>query len=169
MSRKHYVKNVTKSGQKSYSKPSVNRSNKIYTYTENSKEKRQHKNSCVYYNKSDQKCNNKKCSVTICLTAHNCTCYKRKEKEIKNSLSQYDETYLQLPYKSSIHESDNRYIGMSKNIGTPVHGTYLKSDGHRRHKARCIYYDKIRKICKWLVGKCIGSSHCNKYEEHKEE
>ena len=31
---------------------------------------------------------------------------------------------------------------MSKNIGTPVHGEYLKSDGYRRHKARCIYYNK---------------------------
>lgn len=34
--------------------------------------------------------------------------------------------FIQKPYKVSIHEVDNRYIGLSKNIGTPVHGEYLK-------------------------------------------
>lgn len=142
--------------------------NSIYIHTVKSiNGKRQHKRSCIYYDVNSEQCNNKRCSKVICTTAHNCTGYKRKEKIIKNKLSDYDETYIQQPYKASIHDSDNRYIGMSRNIGTPVHEEYLKSDGIRRHKTRCIYYDKINKLCKWFMYKCIGSSHCKKYTEKR--
>lgn len=126
----------------------------------------QHMNSCKYHDKESHKCTNSKCHTTICTTAHGCTCYKRKEDiQNKKSLSEYDENYIQIPNQSGTHETDNSYIGISKNIGTPCHVGYIKSDGIRRHKARCIHYDKIRKMCTWFIIKCTGSSKCNKYCE----
>lgn len=106
--------------------------------------KRPDKRTCMFYEKSNQHCNNKDCNVTICTTASNCTCFKRREK-VKKKLSGYNDNYIHLPVKASVHEKDNRYISASKNIGTPCHVGYLKSDGQRRHKARCVYYDKIKK------------------------
>lgn len=145
----------------------INNKSSIYIHSVRSLDgKKPDKRTCIFYDKDTQKCTNNKCSIIICTTAHNCTCYKRKQKEPKQKLSPYNDTYTPLPYKSSIHESDNRFIGMSKNIGTPVHGEYLKSDGYRRHKARCIYYNKKTKLCTWFSHKCIGSSHCNKYQEY---
>ena len=138
----------------------------IYINTVKSKDgKRQYKKSCLYYDVDTEKCMNDNCSSIVCYTAHNCTGYRRKEKEVKTTLSNYDETYIQLPHKAGIHETDNRYIGISKNIGTPMHGEYLKSDGVRRHKARCIYYDKVGKLCGYFVRKCLGSSRCSEYKE----
>lgn len=85
---------------------------------------------------------------------------------IKSKLSSYNEDYLEQPFMASTHERTNKYIGLSKNIGTPVHVGYMKSNDKRRHKARCIYYDKINKLCKWFMYKCIGSSKCDKYKEY---
>lgn len=127
--------------------------------------KRSDKRTCIFYNKDTMKCTNEKCHTVICTTAYNCTLYKRKLKN--NDLLLYDESYIQQPYKSSTHETNNSYIGISKNIGTPMHVGYLKkkSKEKRRHKVRCIYYDKVEKLCKWFMFKCIGSSRCNKYHE----
>lgn len=134
---------------------------------------KQHKNSCMYRDKETNKCTNIKCHATYCQTAHNCTCYKRIEKpdltikarESSNGLI-FDESYtnIEMPVKSGIHEQTDGY-GMSKKIGTQVHIGYIKGDGNRRHKARCIYYIKDGKRCKLTISKCNGSSHCKKYRE----
>lgn len=138
----------------------------IYIHAVKGKDgKRQHKKSCLYYDVDTENCMNNNCSSTVCYTAHNFTEYRRKEKEVKSKLSDYDETYIQKPFKASIHEPDNRYIRISRNIGTPMHGEYLKSDGIRRHKARCIYYNKVGKLCNYFVRKCLGTSRCNEYKE----
>lgn len=130
--------------------------------------KRRHKSNCKYYEKETQKCNNPKCSKSICVTSANCSCYK--EREILNNAKKTDEEELFLlkPYQEGIHESNNMYIGVSRRIGTPMHVGYMKSNDDRRHKARCIFYDKTRNYCKYYYHKCIGSSICNKYEEQRE-
>lgn len=35
----------------------------------------------------------------------------------------------------------------------------------RRHRSRCIYYDKKNSHCPKVVGKCVGAAHCSYYEE----
>ena len=127
--------------------------------------KKVNKRTCIYYNIGDMKCSNKNCSKVICTTAKDCTCYKRREKEPKRKLSNYDDTFIQLPTQQGTHERNNEYIGISKNIGTSCHVGYLQGDGHRRHKVRCVYYDKVKKFCEWFMMKCTGSSKCDKYEE----
>lgn len=128
---------------------------------------------CIWFNPDKATCN---CNISgrynkFC-KSDNCNNYKaikeqeENKKNVKSNLSPYDENYIIKPYKASIHESDNKFIGISKSIGTPVHGEYLKNkDGIRRHKARCINYNKVDKSCRILNNKCIGSSHCNYYDE----
>lgn len=136
----------------------------LYIYNNHNEGKRKDKRSCAYYDCNSEKCKNDKCHVNICTSAAGCSVYKKKDKIIKNSLSEYDETYVERPAQSGIH--DNKYVHrMSKNIGTNVHEEYIKSDGVRRHKARCVYYDKVKKMCKYLFAKCCGSSHCKRYKE----
>lgn len=133
--------------------------------------KKQDKRTCIYYSKSDERCMNKKCSKYYCITAKDCTCYKRKNKktidnmQYNDSLSEYDRTYLQELSQSGTHERTNEYIAVSKKVGTPVHVGYMHSDGIRRHKARCIYYIKQNKYCKYYKIYCPGSSRCDKYQE----
>ena len=83
----------------------------------------------------------------------------------ETTLSEYDESYIQLPDQAAIHESTMESIKLSKDIGTPVHLSYLKKNDDRRHKARCIYIDKATKMCKWFMRKCTSSSRCDKYRE----
>lgn len=152
-----------------YSKPSRTKHSSLIHYTNtviSLDGKKPDKRTCIYYNKETTYCANKRCSKTICTTAHNCTCYKRKE-PVKNKLSNYDDTYIQQPDQAGTHERTNEYIAVSKAIGTPCHVGYMKNPGQRRHKARCIYYDKSNKQCKYYKFKCIGSSRCEKYEERK--
>lgn len=140
----------------------------IYTNKiKNTSGKRQNKNTCVYYDKITMKCNNDKCSKSICTTAHNCTVYKRKHNEAVKSkgLSPYDENHIKTPYKASIHESNNIGAIVGKNIGVPMHTEFLKANGKRRHKARCIHYRKDIKKCILYIKRCIGSSHCTDYKE----
>ena len=48
--------------------------------------------------------------------------------------------------------------------GTPWHSEYLKTnDEVRRHKTRCIYYNKGN--CEKRYTKCPGSAHCGAYKE----
>lgn len=135
--------------------------------------KRPDKRTCIFYNKSDGRCTNKKCSKSYCITSRNCTGYKRRENKksynhnIKydDELSEYDRNYLHQPKQSGTHERTNEYIAVSKKVGTPVHVGYMHSDGIRRHKARCIYYIKQNKYCKYYKIYCPGSSRCDKYQE----
>ena len=97
--------------------------------------------------------------------------YCKKYNKIKNTdnciddLHIGDETYIEIPRISGTHEKTNEYIPISKKIGTPCHIGYIKSDGIRRHKTKCIYYIKEGKFCKYYGFKCIGSSKCVQYME----
>ena len=47
---------------------------------------------------------------------------------------------------------------------------FLKNkDNKRRDKRKCIYYEKINKICNLLKARCPGSSHCKSYHEKEEK
>lgn len=52
---------------------------------------------------------------------------------------------------------------------TPWHVGYAYKDENdpRRHKARCIHYDKDKCMCRLV--RCIGSSHCKFYAERFED
>ena len=56
---------------------------------------------------------------------------------------------IERPVQSGIH--DTYKSGLSRNIGTTVHVGYLHSNDDRRHKSRCIYYDKSDKLCHCVV------------------
>ena len=90
-----------------------------------------------------------------------------KKRIVKSKLSSYNDDYLELPFMASTHEKSTEYIGLSKNIGTSVHVGYMKSNDKRRHKNWCIWFEKMGKFCKYFASKCVGSSHCEKYEEKK--
>ena len=105
---------------------------------------------CIYFNHEKLTC------LHPLSPYHNCFCnskecgfYKDKSPSKKPSLnhcqnrddlSEFDRNYLPQNQQSGTHERTNEYITLSKSIGTPVHVGYLKSDGQRRHKSRCIYY-----------------------------
>jgi len=54
--------------------------------------------------------------------------------------------------------------------GTPWHvEKFTRAEGDsRRHRSRCIFYDKANKVCAKTVGKCYGTAHCKYYKEPKE-
>ena len=83
----------------------------------------------------------------------------------KNKIEKENDIFVTLPIQAGTHERTNEYIAVSRNIGTPCHVGYMKSNEPRRHKARCIYYDKESKKCRHYLYKCIGSSKCEKYKE----
>lgn len=37
----------------------------------------------------------------------------------------------------------------------------------RRHRSRCIYYNKKESHCSKVVGKCVGAAHCSYYDEYQ--
>ena len=59
----------------------INSKASIYeTTTKSIDGKRPDKRTCIYYDKSDGRCTNKNCSKSYCTTSHNCTGYKRRDK-----------------------------------------------------------------------------------------
>ena len=100
--------------------------------------------------------------------------YKSKNKQVKPKLSPADDI-VQQPKTASYHAISNADNSISRNIGTPSHITYLskKENDDRRHRSRCIYYDKDTKHCLAPKGsysgiRCPGSSHCTQYFERLE-
>lgn len=75
---------------------------------------------------------------------------------------------IDIPMQAGIH--DTYKSGLSRNIGTSVHVGYLHTNDERRHKTRCIYYNKSDKLCYcgksgcYMI-KCCGSSHCTCYSD----
>lgn len=64
----------------------------------------------------------------------------------------------------------DHYKKLSQDIGTPSHIDFLRKNDDRRHKSKCIYYNKSDKKCHCLkcvsyLLKCVGSSHCMEYRE----
>lgn len=69
-------------------------------------------------------------------------------------------------------QSDPVNASLSRNMGTPSHVEYLHmAEGDRkRHKSRCIEYDKRSATCRcvkspYYTSRCGGSSHCQYYKE----
>ena len=132
---------------------------------------------CIYFNHDKLTCNyyksiyyNKFCESSDCdyytegtKQSENINC----NTNINSNLSNYDKTYIKEPLQVGRHESTNEYRKLSRNIGTSVYVGYLKSDSKRRHKHRCIYFDKNNNYCKYKFMTCTGSSHCKKYQENK--
>ena len=58
-------------------------------------------------------------------------------------------------------------MGVSKLTGTPWHIEQMRigDDDSRRHKSRCIYYNRNTGRCSKMVDKCIGSTYCENYKE----
>ena len=42
---------------------------------------------------------------------------------------------------------------------------HMEEGESKRHRARCIYFNKKNEYCSAFCGKCRGSSHCDKYSE----
>lgn len=55
--------------------------------------------------------------------------------------------------------------------GTPWHVTSvgLKDGEKKRHRSRCIYFQKERVHCSVRNTICIGSAHCNIYREKEQQ
>lgn len=105
----------------------------------------------------------------------NVVCADKEKKDgvisVKNIFEGNSEDY-RFAKDSYIKESDPLINGMNQKIGTPSHIGYLKmSDGDtRRHKSRCVKYDKKKNICTcvkspYYATHCGGSSHCKFYSE----
>ena len=69
-------------------------------------------------------------------------------------------------------QSDPVNASLSRIMGTPSHVEYLHmAEGDRkRHKSRCIEYDKRSATCRcvkspYYTSRCGGSSHCQYYKE----
>ncbi|MCH4007592.1 MAG: GreA/GreB family elongation factor [Eubacterium sp.] len=62
---------------------------------------------------------------------------------------------------------------LSRMQGSPWHVERMeRGDGdERRHRSRCIYFNKHGKHCVYYNGPCYGSAHCNYYKEgnHKKK
>lgn len=56
---------------------------------------------------------------------------------------------------------------LNRMTGIPWHvEKYTRQEGDdRRHRSRCIYYDKKEKHCSKTYSVCYGASHCNYYDE----
>lgn len=75
-----------------------------------------------------------------------------------------------------IKKSDPSIEGLSQRMGTPSHIEYLhmQEGDTRRHKSRCIEYDKKKDVCMCTKSanfllKCGGSSHCEYYKEESNQ
>lgn len=80
--------------------------------------------------------------------------------------------HVDKPMQEFYHNPTNTHIGLTKRMGTPAHGTYLSKGEYddRRHRSRCINYDKKQDVCTCVKGyyylnHCCGSAQCNFYEE----
>lgn len=82
---------------------------------------------CKYYNDEKHTCI---LSYKSFCKSDNCNCYEEKEHKIIKS----DDDIVPLPIQAGTHERTNEYIKISKNIGTPCHVGYMKSNEPRRHK-----------------------------------
>lgn len=91
--------------------------------------------------------------------------------DVKNNPDDF--RFAKEPY---IKKSDPLMEGLSQRMGTPSHIEYLHMEENdmRRHKSRCIEYDKKKDICMCtrsanFLLKCGGSSHCEYYKEENQQ
>lgn len=151
-----------------------NTSNKSILYIKKSKSKtNKHKKrgnigkDCIYYNHDKLSCD---CSLspynhTLCKM---CDYFKTNNSNNKDNIIFENKVYITKPEQAGIHDLYKERL--SKNIGTPVHTEYLLKNkfDKRRHKARCIYYNKNDKLCycgksNVYMLKCNTSTHCIYY------
>ena len=149
---------------------------RIYTvYSSKPKKRtRKDKRTCKHYDNG--RCKHSRCHVTYCTTASGCTLYKRvqnKKKEpktIPDNKLRYQDEYLDYPGQSGIHVYTPVWdVGLSRNIGTPSHTTFVKAKDSRRNKRRCLYYSKDTKYCQYYTVVCRGSTRCAKYQEKEKQ
>lgn len=102
--------------------------------------------------------NDKKSNRTLVITGNN-----------KNSKNSDDYRFRKDTY---VVQSDPVNASLSRNMGTPSHVEYLHmAEGDKkRHKSRCIEYDKRSATCRcvkspYYTSRCGGSSHCQYYKE----
>ena len=57
---------------------------------------------------------------------------------------------------------------LSQMQGSPWHVEKLsrKPGSKRRHRNRCINYNRSKEYCSIQIGRCIGSAHCRYYKEN---
>ena len=80
---------------------------------------------------------------------------------MKNKKKYNNDISLDIPMQSGIH--DNYKSGLSRNIGTSVHVGYLHKTDDRRHKSRCMHYDKLNKACKCVKCRYYGTGKLCSY------
>lgn len=109
------------------------------------------------------------------MSASGCGSYKRRNKGIKriksNNINNDNKGSLindiiVIHDNIAIVKDNTNYSKISKNIGTICYVGYLKTNDKRRHKVRCIYYDKFKKWYLILVCRCVvASNSCGLYKE----
>lgn len=127
--------------------------------------KRRSKKDCAYYNSNVYTCSKKDVNCNQCQGISNCSMFRQRKQENndKRELRFANDEYIEKPKMASIQTSqcDGTY---SRLADTPMHIAYIKNKTERRHKAKCKYYNKSNKFCKWKGFRCPGSAQCNKYK-----
>lgn len=62
-------------------------------------------------------------------------------------------------------------MGVRNLSGEPWHveGMYRGEGDDRRYKGRCKYFSYDKEYCSYRYGRCMGSAHCDQYEECTED
>lgn len=130
---------------------------------------------CKFYNPQEKICLKKDIGFNKCQGAYACSMFRLKsddptpyEHPQTDGLSDYDDTYLEVPMQEYIHQTSGSVNPKQSNrLGTFAHVGYLKSNNtskyKRRDKRACIYYEKNKQFCKIRNIKCFGATHCKKY------
>lgn len=103
---------------------------------------------------------------------------KKKETEENRKEDKTDNVYASnsddFRFVKEYHADRTNYVfkRVNETIGTPTHIEYLRMSDNdtKRHKSRCVEYDKKKKVCMcvqspYFTMKCGGSSHCEFYAE----
>ena len=100
----------------------------------------------------------------------------KKNVEAKNNVYQNNPMDFRFSKEVSGLQVMPQYNNLNQRMGTASHIEYLKMpDGDkRRHKRRCIEYDKKKELCMcvkspYFIMKCGGASHCKYYSEQSKE
>ena len=71
--------------------------------------------------------------------------------------------------KMANHKDISRAHALLNGEGWHIENTGLQRKTNRKHKSRCIHYDKNTKTCKLMHNKinlCVGSAECPTYREY---
>ncbi len=109
---------------------------------------------------------------TDCIELHNARKSNRTSVITGNNRNNKNSEDYRFRKDTYVVQSDPVNASLSRNIGTPSHAEYLhmKEGDKKRHKSRCIEYDKENAVCRCVKSQCYtsrcgGSSHCQYYKE----